>query len=59
MCIRVEVPDGTYTLVPDDAEDVNAECNYVEQQDLGQSPEEPKTVPDNEGKPDSILTQFL
>ena len=50
-CLRVEVPDGTYTLIRDDAEDVAIEANYVVQQDLGQSPEEPKAIPeDDEGK---------
>ena len=51
-CLRVEVPDGTYTLVRNDGEEaVAVEANYAVQQDLGQSPEEPKAVSEeDEGK---------
>ena len=59
-CLRIEVPDGTYTLIRDDAEDVAVEANYAAQQDLGQSPEEPKAVPEeDEGKHRLHLSYFF
>ena len=50
---RVELPDGTYTLVHEGDGAAEAELNYADaQQDLGQSPEEPKAVvEEDEGKP--------
>ena len=50
---RVEIPDGSYTLVQEGEGAAEAELNYTsEQQDLGQSPEEPKAVAEEEeGKP--------
>ena len=46
---RVELPDGTYTLVHEGDGAVESEANYVHvQQDLGQSPEEPKAVAEEE-----------
>ena len=50
---RVELPDGTYTLVHEGDSAAEAELNYTSvQQDLGQSPEEPKAVAEEEeGKP--------
>ena len=52
---RVELPDGSYTLVQEGegAAEAEAELNYTSvQQDLGQSSEEPKAVvEEEEGKP--------
>ena len=46
---REELPDGTYTLVQEGDGAVEAELNYTSvQQDLGQSPEEPKAVAEEE-----------
>ena len=49
----VELLDGNYTLVQEGEGAAEAELNYTsEQQDLGQSPEEPKAVAEEEeGKP--------
>ena len=50
---RVELPDRNYTLVQEGEGAAEAELNYTSvQQDLGQSPEEPKAVvEEGEGKP--------
>ena len=47
---RVELPDGSYTLVPDSGEEgADEEVNYVElNQD--QAPEDPQASFANEGK---------
>jgi hypothetical protein len=42
-CIRVDLPDGTYTLAQEGDGTVDGELNQLSgQQDLDQSPEEPK-----------------
>jgi hypothetical protein len=42
-CIRVDLPDGTYTLTQEGDGTVEGELNQASvQQDLDQSPEEPK-----------------
>jgi hypothetical protein len=54
ICIlRVEVPDGSYTLVPVDVnEGAGGDVHYVTvEQDPGQSPEDRLTTCANEGKP--------
>jgi hypothetical protein len=54
MCIlRVEVPNGSYTLVPEDVnEGAGGGVHYVTiEQDSGQSPEDRLTTCANEGKP--------
>jgi hypothetical protein len=54
ICIlRVEVPDGSYTLVPEDVNDGSGGgVHYVTvEQDPGQSPEDFLTACANEGKP--------
>jgi hypothetical protein len=54
ICIlRVEVPDGSYTLVPVDVnEGAGGDVHYVTvEQDPGQSPEDRLTACANEGKP--------
>jgi hypothetical protein len=53
ICIlRVEVPDGSYTLVPEDAnEGSGGGVHYVTvEQDPGQSPEDCLAACTNEGK---------
>jgi hypothetical protein len=51
--LRVEVPDGSYTLVPTDLnERAGGEVHYITvEQDPGQSPEVCLTACANEGKP--------
>jgi hypothetical protein len=53
-CIRVDLPGGTYTLTEEGDGTVDGELNQLSvQQDLGQSPEEPKasvSVESEEGK---------
>jgi hypothetical protein len=51
--LRVEVPDGSYTLVPEDVnERAGGGVHYVTvEQDPDQSPEECLTACANEGKP--------
>jgi CO dehydrogenase/acetyl-CoA synthase beta subunit len=52
MCIRVELLDGNYTLVPEAAEEgADEELNFV---DVHQDFEEPPTNCASEGKPRSI-----
>jgi hypothetical protein len=54
ICIlRVEVPDGSYTLVPEDGnEGAGGSVHYVTvEQDPSQSPEDCLTACANEGKP--------
>jgi hypothetical protein len=53
---RVELLDGSYTLVPKCAEEgADGGMNYVEvNQNLDQSPEEPNASFADEGKPQSI-----
>jgi hypothetical protein len=54
MCIlRVEIPDGSYTLVPADEDDgAGGDVHYVTvEQDLDQSPEGGGTACADEGKP--------
>jgi hypothetical protein len=42
-CIRADLPDGTYTLTQEGDGTVDGELNQASvQQDLDQSPEEPK-----------------
>jgi hypothetical protein len=57
---RVDLPDGTITLVPE-ARNKGAvgELQYVDvAQDLNQSPEGPKAILTNEGKPRIINSLF-
>jgi hypothetical protein len=51
--LRVEVPDGSYTLMPADVnEGAGGDVHYVSiKQDLGQSPEVCLTTCVNKGKP--------
>jgi hypothetical protein len=43
-CVRVDLPNGTYTLTQQGVGTVDGEVNQIGvQQDLDQSPEEPKT----------------
>ena len=53
---RVELPDGSYTLMPEaEEEGADGDVHYVEvNQDLDQSPEEPKANLTDEGKHRSI-----
>jgi hypothetical protein len=55
--LRVEVPDGSYTLVPaDEDEGAGGSMHYVTvEQDLDQSPERPKASFANEDKPRFII----
>jgi hypothetical protein len=52
--IRVDLPDGAYTLTQEEEEAASGEVNQLSvQQDLDQSPEEPKAsicVESEEGK---------
>ena len=49
MCLRVELPDGTYTLAQEGAS--AAELNYTAVQEApSQSSEEPKAVVEEEGE---------
>ena len=56
---RVELPDGSYTLIPEvGAEGADGDVHNVEvNQDLDQSPEEPKANHADEGK-HRIITTF-
>jgi hypothetical protein len=62
-CIRVDLPDGTYTLTQEGDGTVEGELNQASvQQDLDQSPEEPKAgvgVESEEGKHRCHLTHFI
>jgi hypothetical protein len=51
--LRVEVPDGNYTLVSEDVnEETGGDVHYVAiEQDPGQSPEDRLTARASEGKP--------
>jgi hypothetical protein len=53
MCIlRVEVPDGSYTLVPADEDEGAGDVHYVTvEKDPDQSPEGCVTTCADEGKP--------
>jgi hypothetical protein len=55
---RVDLPDGTYTLTQEEEGAASGEVNQLsEQQDLYQSPEEPKAVANlEEGKHQSHIT---
>jgi hypothetical protein len=50
---RVDLPDGSYMLVPEGGDEgANGDVHYVTvEQDLDQSPEGPKANLANEGKP--------
>jgi hypothetical protein len=54
--LRVDLPDGRHTLVPEGGDEcANEELQYVDvAQDLEQSPEGPKADLANEGKPRCI-----
>jgi hypothetical protein len=53
---RVEIPDGSHTLVPEGDEGADGDVHYVAvEQDLDQSPEGPKANLANEGKPQFII----
>jgi hypothetical protein len=54
---RVDLPDGSYTLVPEGGgEGADGDVQYVVvEQDLDQSPEGPKVSIANEGKPRFII----
>jgi hypothetical protein len=59
--LRVDLPDGTYTLVPeggDEGADEELQCVDVAQ-DLDPSPEGPKANLASEGKPRIINPVFL
>jgi hypothetical protein len=62
-CIRVDLPNGTYTLTQEGDGTVDGELNQASvQQDLDQSPEEPKAcvgVEFEEGKHWFHLTHFI
>jgi hypothetical protein len=63
-CIRVDLPYGTYTLTQEEEEGAaSGELNQVSvQQDLDQSPEEPKAcvgVESEEGKHQFHLIHFI
>jgi hypothetical protein len=62
-CIRVDLPDGTYTLAQEGDGTVDGELNRLGvQQDLDQSPEEPKAcvgAESEEGKHRCHLTHLL
>ena len=57
---RVELPDGCYTLIQESGEEeAEGQLNHVcVQQDLDQSPEEPKAVFEQEGKPRFCINLF-
>jgi hypothetical protein len=57
---RVDLPDGSYTLVPEGGDGgADGELQYVDvAQDLDQSPEGPKANLANEGKPRIINPSF-
>ena len=56
MCIRVDLADGTYTLVPDSEEgQQEGSVNVINaEQDPNPGLEEPKANPEQEGKPWSM-----
>jgi hypothetical protein len=60
---RVDLPDGTYTLTQEEEGAASVELNQARvQQDLDQSPEEPKAcvgVESEEGKHRCHLTHLL
>jgi hypothetical protein len=57
--LRVDLPDGRYTLVPEGAECADEELSYVDvAQDLDQSSEGPKANLASEGKPRIINPVF-
>jgi hypothetical protein len=60
---RVDLPDGTYTLTQEEEGSASGELNQLGvQQDLDQSPEEPKasvSVESEEGKHRFHLTHFI
>jgi hypothetical protein len=59
---RVDLPDGSHTLVPEGGDEgADSELQYVNvAQDLDQSPEGPKVNLANEGKPRIIkLCNYL
>jgi hypothetical protein len=62
-CIRVDLPDGTYTLTHEEEGAASGELNQVSvQQDLDQSPEEAKAcvgAESEEGKHRFHLTHFI
>ena len=48
---HVELPDGRYTLISEGEEEpVEGLLIFISEQDLDQSPEEPKAVFEQEGK---------
>jgi hypothetical protein len=57
LILRVEVPDGSYTVVPVDVnEGAGGDVHYVTvEQDPGQSPEDRLTAGANKGKPGSTI----
>jgi hypothetical protein len=56
---RVDLPDGSYTLVPEGDEGADGELQYVDvAQDLDQSPKGPKSNLVDEGKPQIINPSF-
>jgi hypothetical protein len=62
-CICVHLPDGTYTLRREGDGTVDGELNQASvQQDLDQSPEEPRAcvgIESEEGKHSFHLTHFI
>jgi hypothetical protein len=61
MHTRVDLPDGSYTLMPEEGDrGVDGDVHYVAiEQDLDRSPEGPKANLANKGKPGSSLTNFV
>jgi hypothetical protein len=59
--LRVDLPDGRYTLVPEGVDEgADEELHYEDiAQDLSQSPEGPKANLASEGKPRIINPVFL
>jgi hypothetical protein len=59
--LRVDLPDGRYTLVPEGGDEgVDEKLQYVDvAQDLDPSPEGPKANLASEGKPRIINPVFL
>jgi hypothetical protein len=57
---RVDIPDGSYTLVPEGGDEgADGELQYVDvAQELDQSPEGPKANLTDEGKPRIINPSF-
>jgi hypothetical protein len=58
--LRVDLPDGRYTLVPEGGDEgADEELQYVDiAQDLDQSPEGPKANLASEGKPRIVNPVF-